>query len=113
MRYLYGQADETYVKNQKATNAKAIPLSAFKFSLNYVVKGKASAKEFNREDLPIVFKCSPDKLLNLCANVIDAWPMPEVYKWTIEDICRWLRGQGFKQYQVSSICITKSCSYVS
>ncbi|TMW52329.1 hypothetical protein DOY81_002586 [Sarcophaga bullata] len=99
MRYLYGQADEKYIKNQLTTNAKEIPLSSFKFSLNPVVKGKTSAKEFDRQDIPIVFKCSPDKLVNLCASVIDAWPLPEVYKWTIEDICRWLRGLGFKQYQ--------------
>uniref|UniRef100_A0A1B0A234 Mitochondrial import receptor subunit TOM22 homolog n=1 Tax=Glossina pallidipes TaxID=7398 RepID=A0A1B0A234_GLOPL len=30
---------------------------------------------------------------------IDGIPMVSVYEWTIEDICRWLRNLGYRQYQ--------------
>uniref|UniRef100_A0A1A9VAF3 Mitochondrial import receptor subunit TOM22 homolog n=1 Tax=Glossina austeni TaxID=7395 RepID=A0A1A9VAF3_GLOAU len=54
---------------------------------------------FDKKDVPIVWKCSPDTLLNLCTHVIDAIPMVSVYEWTIEDICCWLRNLGYRQYQ--------------
>ena len=103
MRYLYGAADEKHVKKQDAAPKKIDPLSFYRFFPHPLIKGQTDDDVFDKEDIPIAFKCTPDKLLNLCVIVVDAIPLVEIYKWTIEDICKWLRDLGFKQYQVSSI----------
>ncbi|KAI8119431.1 hypothetical protein FF38_06840 [Lucilia cuprina] len=97
MRYLYGDSDEKFIKSREAKRKDINPLASFKFRLNPIIEGKTD--EFDRTDVPIVFKCTPDTLLNLCVKVVDAMPLPMVYTWTIEDICKWLRACGYKQYQ--------------
>lgn len=72
-------------------------LNQYRFQLTPLILGR---EEFDRNDVPIQFKCTPDTLVNLCAKVVDALPLPSVYKWSIEDICRWLRSYGYPQYQV-------------
>ncbi|KAM7352191.1 uncharacterized protein ACRADG_004824 [Cochliomyia hominivorax] len=99
MRYLYGESDEKYIKSQTYILKDRSLLSTYKFRLNSVIQGKTDKKEFDKTDVPIVFKCTPDTLLNLCAKVVDELPLPRVYKWSIEDVCKWLRSCGFKQYQ--------------
>ncbi|XP_073823092.1 uncharacterized protein [Musca autumnalis] len=97
MRYLYEASDEKYVKSQDKDNEdEPSPLSSYKFRLHTITRGKF---EFDKHDVPIVFKCSPDSLLNLCVRIVDAIPLPSVYEWNIEDICKWLRGYGYRQYQ--------------
>ncbi|XP_065358304.1 uncharacterized protein LOC135952343 [Calliphora vicina] len=99
MRYLYGDADEKYVKAQATSEIDKNPLSTFKFRLNPMIQGKTDVKEFDKTDVPIVFKCTPETLLNLCVKLVDVMPLPMVYTWTIEDICKWLRACGYRQYQ--------------
>ncbi|XP_061390131.1 uncharacterized protein LOC133325376 [Musca vetustissima] len=97
MRYLYKASDEKYVKPLAEDSTKLQnSLSSYKFRLDSITRGKF---EFDKHDLPIVFKCSPDTLLNLCVKIVDAMPLPSVYEWNIEDICKWLRGYGYCQYQ--------------
>lgn len=99
MRYLYGDSDEKYVKpDDRRSREEPTALSTYKFHLDSITEGRP---KFDKYDIPIVFKCSPDTLLNLCAVIVDALPLTSVYEWTIEDICKWLRGYGYRQYQVS------------
>ncbi|XP_075154237.1 uncharacterized protein LOC142227678 [Haematobia irritans] len=72
------------------------PLSTYKFHLDDITRGQS---KFNTSDIPIVFKCTPDKLVNLCATLVDRLPLPSVYEWNIEDICKWLRAYGYPQYE--------------
>uniref|UniRef100_A0A1A9WJ73 SAM domain-containing protein n=1 Tax=Glossina brevipalpis TaxID=37001 RepID=A0A1A9WJ73_9MUSC len=74
------------------------PLSTYKYRSNCLTSGKVC---FDKKDIPIVFKCSPDTLLNLCAQVVDARPLVSIYEWNIEDICSWLRNLGYRQYQTT------------
>ncbi|TMW52322.1 hypothetical protein DOY81_002579 [Sarcophaga bullata] len=99
MRYLYGAADEKHVKKQAAAPKKIDPLSSYKFFSHPFTKGKTDEDVFDKGDVPIVAKCTPDKLVSLCVIVVDAIPLIDIYKWTIEDICKWLRDIGFRQYQ--------------
>lgn len=101
MRYLYGAGDEKFVKKKVIARKKIDPLSSFKFVSHPYVKSKTNDDAFNRNNVPILSLCTPDKLLNLCVNVVDKMSLIEIYKWTIEDICCWLRALDFKQYQVS------------
>lgn len=89
--------DETQPYNRKYR------LNQYKFELTPLILGR---EEFDRNDVPIQFKCTPDTLVNLCAKIVDALPLPSVYEWNIEDICRWLRSYGYPQYQVSAIQTT-------
>ncbi|XP_075161441.1 uncharacterized protein LOC142234236 [Haematobia irritans] len=97
-RYLYGAADEKFVPLQstksKADNQNLV--ATYKFNLENILKGPPS---FNKNDVPIDFKISPDSLLNLCIKIVDALPLPSIYAWNIEDICKWLRRYGYHQYQ--------------
>ncbi|KAI9581223.1 hypothetical protein GQX74_013810 [Glossina fuscipes] len=95
MRLILKAADEKFVKLEE--KPKFIhPLSNCKYRVNWSTSGKVY---FDKKDVPIILKCSPDTLLNLCTYVVDAIPMVSVYEWTIEDICRWLRNLGYRQYQ--------------
>uniref|UniRef100_A0A1I8M736 SAM domain-containing protein n=1 Tax=Musca domestica TaxID=7370 RepID=A0A1I8M736_MUSDO len=97
MRYLYKESDEKYVKpKERDSNRLPNPLSEYKFRLDTITRGRF---EFDKNDMPIVFKCSPDTLLNICIKIVDEMPLPSVYEWNIEDICKWLRGYGYRQYQ--------------
>uniref|UniRef100_A0A1A9WJ65 SAM domain-containing protein n=1 Tax=Glossina brevipalpis TaxID=37001 RepID=A0A1A9WJ65_9MUSC len=97
MLFLYRKSDEKFVKAKRKPPQPPHPLSKFKFRLNAATRGFMGS--FDKKDLPIVFKCSPDTLINLCSKVIDAMPLVNVYEWNIEDICRWLRQLGYRQYQ--------------
>ncbi|XP_054744308.1 uncharacterized protein LOC129248706 [Anastrepha obliqua] len=56
-------------------------------------------KVYDKTDLPIEFKVSPESLLHLAARIVDALPLPDVYQWTNEDVCKWLERYGYKQYE--------------
>lgn len=75
-------------------------LNQYEFSLTPLILGR---EEFNRDDVPIQFKCTPDTLVHLCSKIVDAIPLPPVYKWNTDDICTWLRRYGYPQYQVNII----------
>lgn len=111
MRYLYGEADEKYIKIPVAKKKVKNPLSSYKFHMNSVIQSNKIVKEYDKMDVPLVFKCSPDSLLNLCVQVVDQMPLPRVYNWTIEDNCKWLRQCGYKQYQVSFLKLLKYPSF--
>lgn len=98
-RYLYGRGDEKYVKLEPR-KPKPSALHAFKFR-PVPDRDTTDIKAFNKTDVPVLFKCSPDTLINLCLQVLDALPLPQVYDWSIEDVCNWLSEIGFKQYQVN------------
>lgn len=96
MRLLYALSDEKFVK-PVITGRQATLLDNYQFRLHPFLRGKTP---FNKDDVPIEFKVTPDTLLNLCANVIDAFPLPPVYKWTNIDVCVWIRKYGYPQYRV-------------
>lgn len=99
MRLLYRKSDEMFVKIEVRRPPPPHPLTKFSFRLNAATRGFAGS--FNKKDVPIVFKCSPDTLVNLCSKIIDAMPLVSIYEWNIEHICRWLRQLGYRQYQVN------------
>lgn len=98
MRYLYGLSDEKFVKEE--FKEKATILHPYNFRVHRFLKGR---DYFDKNDIPIVFKVSPDTLLNLCARIVDAIPLPPVYTWTNVDVCVWLRKYGYPQYRVSVV----------
>ncbi|KAH8237825.1 hypothetical protein KR032_002926 [Drosophila birchii] len=55
--------------------------------------------EYNKEDVPLPFKASPDSLFNLCAAVVDSQARTEVFKWSINDVTDWLRNFGYPEYE--------------
>ncbi|XP_068150973.1 uncharacterized protein [Drosophila tropicalis] len=55
--------------------------------------------EYDKEDVPMQFKATPDSLFNLCAAVVDAQGRTEVFKWSIEDVADWLRNFGYPEYE--------------
>lgn len=56
--------------------------------------------EYDKEDVPLPFKASPDSLFNLCAAVVDSQARTEVFKWSINDVTDWLRNFGYPEYEV-------------
>uniref|UniRef100_A0A1B0BLW7 SAM domain-containing protein n=1 Tax=Glossina palpalis gambiensis TaxID=67801 RepID=A0A1B0BLW7_9MUSC len=97
MRVWYHRSDEKFVKAAERRPPPPHPLTKFSFRLNAATRGFSDS--FNKKDVPIVFKCSPDTLLNLCSKIVDAMPLVNIYEWNIEHICRWLRQLGYRQYQ--------------
>ncbi|SPP86093.1 uncharacterized protein LOC117587724 [Drosophila guanche] len=55
--------------------------------------------EYNKDDIPLPFKATPDSLFNLCAAVVDAQGRTEVFKWSILDVADWLRDFGYPEYE--------------
>ncbi|XP_013110489.2 uncharacterized protein LOC106089227 [Stomoxys calcitrans] len=97
MRYFYGASDEKFLPSKDGTKMEdPAPLSTYAFQLYDVTQDKP---RFDKNDMPAAFKCTPDKLLNLCANIVDALPLPSVFEWNTKDICKWLREYGYRQYQ--------------
>lgn len=56
--------------------------------------------EYDRHDVPVSFKASPDSLFNLCSAVVDAQARTEVFKWNINDVANWLIEFGYPEYEV-------------
>ncbi|XP_028898889.2 uncharacterized protein LOC105216534 [Zeugodacus cucurbitae] len=68
----------------------------FKFETHLTVR---SEKTYDKTDLPIEFKVSPESLVHLAAKVVDRLPLPDVYRWTNDDVCNWLKRFGYPQYE--------------
>lgn len=81
----------------------------FKFETQLILR---SEKVYDAADLPVEFKVSPESLLHLAAKVVDALPLPEVYQWAGEDVCKWLERCGYKKYEVRKITLTYNETYV-
>lgn len=58
--------------------------------------------EYDRYDVPMSFKASPDSLFNLCAAVVDSQARNEVFKWSINDVANWLIEFGYPEYEVGA-----------
>lgn len=56
--------------------------------------------EYDKEDVPLPFKATPDSLFNLAAAVVDSQARTEVFKWSINDVTDWLRNFGYPEYEV-------------
>uniref|UniRef100_A0A1A9WXY1 SAM domain-containing protein n=1 Tax=Glossina brevipalpis TaxID=37001 RepID=A0A1A9WXY1_9MUSC len=95
MRYLYKEADEKFVR-EKTMREKPHVLSSYQFRPNIQTYGKP---KFDKNDVSIALKCTPDTLLALCSKLVDSFPLVSIYEWNIEDICRWVRRRGYPQYQ--------------
>uniref|UniRef100_A0A034WVE8 Sterile alpha motif domain-containing protein 15 n=1 Tax=Bactrocera dorsalis TaxID=27457 RepID=A0A034WVE8_BACDO len=95
MREIFARADEKFVKEQHSGHNQNNPLRIYKFRSSEFLRIE---KGFDKNALPIVFKVSPDSLLNLCIKLIDALPLPSVYKWTTLEVCKWIRQYGYPQY---------------
>ncbi|KAH8415193.1 hypothetical protein KR215_008161 [Drosophila sulfurigaster] len=55
--------------------------------------------EYDKNDVPLSFRASPDSLFNLCAAVVDAQGRTEVFKWNINDVANWLIDFGYPEYE--------------
>lgn len=95
-RGLYHLSDEKFVKRRSKHREPPSALQTYKFK-PYTVCMKP--KEFHIYELPIVFKVTPDTLINLTAKVVDALPLPKIYEWTNLECCKWMREYGYPQYQ--------------
>ncbi|XP_011184785.1 uncharacterized protein LOC105213567 [Zeugodacus cucurbitae] len=95
MREIFASADEKFVKEEHSVQNLNQPLRIYKFRQVHFLRIE---KGFDKNALPIVFKVSPDSLLNLCIKIVDALPLPFVYKWTTLDVCKWIRNYGYPQY---------------
>lgn len=56
--------------------------------------------EYDKNDVPLSFRATPDSLFSLCAAVVDAQARTEVFKWSINDVAEWLRDFGYPEYEV-------------
>ncbi|XP_012159013.1 uncharacterized protein LOC101450614 [Ceratitis capitata] len=99
MRGLFAYADEKFVKAKKRlAGEKQQRLRTYKFERNEFLRGE---RVYDRNALPIIFKATPDTLLNLCINVVDALPLPTPHKWNTVDVCKWIRGYGYPHYMTT------------
>ncbi|EDW63545.1 uncharacterized protein Dvir_GJ15442 [Drosophila virilis] len=55
--------------------------------------------EYDKHDVPLSFRATPDSLFNLCAAAVDAQARTEVFKWSINDVAEWLREFGYPEYE--------------
>ncbi|TDG47215.1 hypothetical protein AWZ03_006346 [Drosophila navojoa] len=55
--------------------------------------------EYDKHDVPLSFRATPDSLFSLCAAVVDAQARTEVFKWSINDVAQWLRDFGYPEYE--------------
>uniref|UniRef100_A0A034WTI6 Sterile alpha motif domain-containing protein 15 n=1 Tax=Bactrocera dorsalis TaxID=27457 RepID=A0A034WTI6_BACDO len=100
MRVLYGASDEKFVQsNENLFDGIPIRSKVDKYEYGDISFLRMEGETFNKNSLPIVFRVSPDTLLNLASNLVDKLPLPSVYEWTIEDVCRWIRKYGYPHYQ--------------
>ena len=99
MRYLYGAADEKFIKGivEEKDTEPLDPLDSYKFQVHIFLRGKS---KFDKNDVPIQFKTTPDTLLTLASIICDAIPLVSIYSWNNWHICLWLRQIGYPQYQV-------------
>lgn len=67
--------------------------------------------EYDKHDVPMSFRASPDSLFNLCAVVVDAQARNEVFKWSINDVANWLIEFGYPEYEVSAVAIFPAWRY--
>ncbi|XP_011189332.1 uncharacterized protein LOC105216505 [Zeugodacus cucurbitae] len=100
MRVLYGASDEKFVHSRESLTDE-IPIHSKVESYHFgdIPFLRTQGPTFDKNSLPIVFRVSPDTLLNLASNIVDKLPLPSVYEWTIEDVCRWIRQYGYRHYQ--------------
>ncbi|CAD6996711.1 uncharacterized protein LOC101453834 [Ceratitis capitata] len=102
MRLLYGESDEKFVSPKASELIDAVKehtnIDEYNYKENPFVR-VSKGSDIDKNSLPIVFKVSPDTLLNMAALVADRIPLPSVYDWSIEDVCRWIRKFGYRQYQ--------------
>lgn len=99
MPYLYGIAD-TKFRVKKVVIKKKKPesgIAATKFRRNDFLLG---CPKYNKDDVPIQFRTSPESLVELCVNVVDKLPLPSVFEWDDMDIRRWINSYGYPQYMV-------------
>ncbi|EDV33261.1 uncharacterized protein Dana_GF23547, isoform A [Drosophila ananassae] len=97
MPYLYGIAD-TKFRVKKVVIKKKKPesgIAATKFRRNDFLLG---CPKYNKDDVPIQFRTSPESLVELCVNVVDKLPLPSVFEWDDMDIRRWINSYGYPQY---------------
>lgn len=93
----FNRGNKHLLKFSPISNVESKP---FKFETHLTVQ---SVKKYDKMDLPIEFKVSPESLLHLAAKVVDALTLPDVYQWTDRDVCNWLKRLGYQQYEVSKI----------
>ncbi|XP_016987433.2 uncharacterized protein LOC108050319 [Drosophila rhopaloa] len=96
MPYLYGIADTKFLVKKVKTRAKArSEMAPTKFRRNAFLQG---CPKYNKDDVPIQFRTSPDSLVELCSIVVDKLPLPSIFEWDDMDIRRWINGYGYPQY---------------
>lgn len=104
MRILYGASDEKFVQSRGSLiNKIALHSKVENYEYGDIPFLRTDGETFDKDSLAIVFRVSPDTLLNITSNVVDKLPLPQVYEWTIEDVCRWIRKYGYRHYQVCKI----------
>ncbi|XP_043950154.1 uncharacterized protein LOC108027701 [Drosophila biarmipes] len=96
MPYLYGIADTKFLHQKVKTKAKVrSDMPPTKFTRDDFLKG---CPKYDRDNVPIQFRTSPDSLVELCSMVVDKLPLPSIFEWDDMDIRRWINGYGFPQY---------------
>ncbi|XP_052853560.1 uncharacterized protein LOC128262982 [Drosophila gunungcola] len=96
MPYLYGIADTKFLVQKVKTRAKPkTEMASTKFRRNDYLQG---CPKYDKNDVPIQFRTSPDSLVELCSIVVDKLPLPSIFEWDDMDIRRWINGYGYHQY---------------
>ncbi|CAD6996710.1 uncharacterized protein LOC101454014 [Ceratitis capitata] len=80
----------------KPTALPEVERKTFKFKPNLMEQSRTA---YDKVDIPIEFKVSPESLLHLAARVLDALPLPDVFGWTNDDVCNWLRCLDYAHYE--------------
>ncbi|KAH8412915.1 hypothetical protein KR009_006719 [Drosophila setifemur] len=98
MPYLYGIADTKFMPCKLHVTKKKVhsDFSVCKFHRTELLKG---CPKYDKDDVPIQFRVSPESLVALCVYVVDKLPLPSVYEWDDMDIRRWIKGYGYPQYR--------------
>ncbi|KAH8298193.1 hypothetical protein KR018_010586 [Drosophila ironensis] len=98
MPYLYGIADTKFkVKKMAVEKKKQRPdMPPTKFRRNEFLKG---CLKYDKNDVPIQFRSTPESLVALCVYVVDTLPLSSVFEWDDMDIRRWLKSYGYPQYR--------------
>ncbi|XP_017095440.2 uncharacterized protein [Drosophila bipectinata] len=98
MPYLYGIADTKFRVSSSVVVKKKKPesgIAATKFRRNDFLRG---CPKYDKEDVPIQFRASPESLVELCCLVVDKLPLSSVFEWDDMDIRRWVNSYGYPQY---------------
>ncbi|XP_055857619.1 uncharacterized protein LOC129920298 isoform X2 [Episyrphus balteatus] len=56
-------------------------------------------QKIKSSEVSIRLRTSPDKLVEICASVLDKIELPYPFYWSVLEVADWIRKQGFPQYQ--------------